>query len=705
MRNRVGVGGKSSGVFLLPVFWALFALHCRPSHSAYVQVKQCDHFSGPSTWHSGSLRASLHPGKSHTDISLEVFDPTNFEDCETNSTTADITLLGHSTRAYSPTVDGPCATSQYIEGNHSFNTFKPALYLSQRVDNFYPLSTFEIEITLRAANQTDAGCLSAYITPEIPIRVRDALFYGPLVILIVVLGMNYCQVLLKERDELGANSQLRQTDHKPLAVNGIGFCLQHLQFVFLSACLSLSYPGFFQPAVRSLNWFSLFSSSNAFLGGYTYAGIADGLYETNGTYGGTYGMEHMIQILGAPMTIEIWINMTILVLLVLAVAAIFVWLHRLLYCWLHPPSEIQPSTTLQQLIVDTLRIVLTYFMQPIIAISAYQLDNINLLPEYLVSLAVLLILVVLAAYVWLFKQTSVERIAALYVAIPEAARVQFSVSASRGIVIGAVQVSGSAQIALLMLCEVVSIISVLRFVILALMIPFAVPSASISSRCLSAYVILVLELVILVLAILVPQICSFVNLWRLRAVSEKAPVFGLRQLQRRSYHLRQLPQRPSGGYEDLACVNCGLNPTVRSDNTSTLGLDVGSIHTRPPRNARPSTRTAPSTARPSTVTSRDETHLACDSSLRTPSGTHLAEPEHKGYLADLQSHRSASGGSYVSLPSSESFVLPNADYEVREMDLYYRQPRRPSFRQAANSAGNRLGANLESISNWLKSKW
>jgi hypothetical protein len=43
--------------------------------------------------------------------------------------------------------------------------------------------------------------------------------------------------------------------------------------------------------------------------GKVYSGVADGIYSINGTYGGTTGLEHMHQIVGAPSTIDTWVNM------------------------------------------------------------------------------------------------------------------------------------------------------------------------------------------------------------------------------------------------------------------------------------------------------------------------------------------------------------------------------------------------------------
>lgn len=549
----------SSGSMIL--HWLFFLLQVHVGLGAYVQWTQCDNHPTPTSWALAGLEATLSPIDTITQMSLALRDSPNPPECEggpdLTSATIEIILLGHSKTFSSDRIGGTCAVGQSAQGNSSSERYPKVLSLSQSLDNLYPLSTFQLGLHLYTTNQTaEAACFSALITPEIPRSARNALFYGPLAGLITVLIMTYCRKLFDDNNTLESDSGNRSTGKNPPAVNGISDYLQHLQFVFLTACLSLSYPGFFQPAVRSLNWFSLFSSSNAFLGGYSYAGISDGIFETNGSYGGTYGMEHMIQNLGAPMTMEIWINMVILILIVLAAVAILVLVHRFIYRRVHPSeSEDQASNTVQQFITDTLRMVLSYFIQPIIAVSAYQLDHIGMLPTYLVSMAVLLIVLIFAAYVWLFRQTSAERLAALVMEVPGVDRgtqryrrdlrafvlVHFTLTFLRGIVIGAVQISGAAQVGILMFCEVFFIGSVWkfvpsllrstitfcaagRFVALSLMIAFLVPSASISTKSLVAYIILALELFILVVIIFIPQIYKFVKFWLLHVTSSKPQV-------------------------------------------------------------------------------------------------------------------------------------------------------------------------------------
>ncbi|KAK6200860.1 hypothetical protein LQW54_009444 [Pestalotiopsis sp. IQ-011] len=538
--------------------WLLLPLQVQLGLGAYVQWKLCNDFAGPAdTWDSVSLQASLE--KSATQLSLTLSDFSDLPSCSNGSdpvtsATLEIWLLGLSESSYTPTLNGPCAAGSSAVANQSAR-YAETLSLNQTMDSLYPLSSFELELHLYNAT-SEKVCVSAIITPEIPRRTYHALLVGPLVILLVILVVSYCRRLYEEPAGVPEedDGSIHLADYDPPVVNGIGNCLQHLQFVFLTACLNFSYPGFFQPALSSLNWLSLFSSSNAFVGGYEYAGISDGIYVTNGTYGGTFGMEHMVQVLGAPMTMEIWINMLILVLILLAAAAILVMLHRIIIRQLQRSSEDEPAHSTQDVIKDTLRMVLTYFMIPIIAISSYQLDHVGELPSYFISLAVLLIAIIMAAYVWLFQNTSTQRLASLIFPIPQHTQeteshrrdlrvlvlVHFTLSFVKGIAIGGLQISGASQLVILMGCELAFLFSVLmllpsvifsgvtmcslgRFVVLSLMITFLAPSSS-STKCIVSYAILALDLFILIVPILLLELYGFVNMWLDRNSSAVAPV-------------------------------------------------------------------------------------------------------------------------------------------------------------------------------------
>ncbi|ETS81493.1 hypothetical protein PFICI_06495 [Pestalotiopsis fici W106-1] len=718
----------------------LFHLHLQLGLGAYVQWKLCDDFSGSTTtWESAGLHAYLEPNGSATQVTLSLHDYADLPECsngsDITSATLDITLLGLSKRSYTPALDGPCAVGSSSIANQSSDVdFVQALSLSQTIDGLYPLSSFQLELHLYNST-TEPACISAIITPEIPSSTYNALVFGPLAVLLVILVISYCRRLFEEPYVPEEDGSIRLADHDPPVVNGIGNCLQHLQFAFLTACLNFSYPGFFQPALSSLNWLSLFSSSNGFLGGYSYSGVEDGIYVTNGTYGGTYGMEHMVQVLGAPMTMEIWINMLIIVLILLAIAAILVLIHRIITGQLQLPREHQTSSTTQEVIKDTLRMVLTYFMVPVIAISSYQLDHVGELPSYFISLAVLLIVIIGTAYVWLFQTTSTARLATLIFPVPQHTQetesqrrdlrvlvlVHFTLTFVRGIAIGGLQISGASQLAILMGCEIAFLFSILmllpsimfsgltmcsvgRFAVLSLMITYLAPSSS-AAKSIASYTILALELFILIVPILLLELWGFTNmLLSRRKASGQAPVYNLRRLQRRSYHLRQLPQRPNARDYVPICVNCGLDPSIKSETSGTLRppsiADSRASTLRYPRTA---SRALSESSRHLSLSSRDLSPSAYESLSTSGKGNHTEVSDGFATYDDFRSQRVASRGSYQSLASADITPAPGVDYSVREMDSFYREPRERNFGDAPpETVGSRLMGGLDSVTSWWK---
>ncbi|KAI2621885.1 hypothetical protein GGS26DRAFT_253082 [Hypomontagnella submonticulosa] len=129
-----------------------------------------------------------------------------------------------------------------------------------------------------------------------------------------------------------------------------------------------------------------------------HSGVKDGIYELNGTYRGTFGLELMTQISGSPVTMDTWLNMVILILCIAAFSTLCLeayWLFN------RPTGS---DTGLRRTFNRTLHIVLSYLMLPLIALSFYQLDNASRLPAYHIFLAVLLIVSIVIAFGWLLSQ-------------------------------------------------------------------------------------------------------------------------------------------------------------------------------------------------------------------------------------------------------------------------------------------------------------
>ncbi|KAH7014210.1 uncharacterized protein B0I36DRAFT_48673 [Microdochium trichocladiopsis] len=199
---------------------------------------------------------------------------------------------------------------------------------------------------------------------------------------------------------------------------GVGDCLQYLQFVFLTACLSLRYPGFYQPAVSELRWYSLFGTT-LWVDRFAYDGYVDGVYELNGTFGGTYGAELMTQVVGAPLTTGTWVNMVICVGIAAGVVGVLLWALWVLEARKAVRLGLPPALghrggsgggagggsllvpRLVPLASNVAKVILSYFMLPVVALTVYQLDYANSLPVTHSTFAVVLLVGLVGVFGWL----------------------------------------------------------------------------------------------------------------------------------------------------------------------------------------------------------------------------------------------------------------------------------------------------------------
>lgn len=272
-----------------------------PSLGTYVQVQRCDDLPDSAAWPGLSLDASLQPTESGHELELWAVTSPRRDGCESAphvaSASLAIGLLGDSA-SYAPLIDNQCQADQ---SRHGANV--TMVHLSQPLDHLYPLAVFQADLRLFSPVAEEVACISAQITPEIAPATRDALTYTSLAVLLALLAMAYYQILFNDDDDdddepvTGSGASVLDDSRSgrsgtplegvPSIISGVGECLQHLQFVFLTGALSLQYPGYFQPSISYLNWYSLFSSDNIFLKGRTYGSVDDGIYMINGTYGGT----------------------------------------------------------------------------------------------------------------------------------------------------------------------------------------------------------------------------------------------------------------------------------------------------------------------------------------------------------------------------------------------------------------------------------
>ncbi|CAI4212398.1 unnamed protein product [Parascedosporium putredinis] len=450
------------------------------------------------------------------------------------------------------------------------------------------LSTFYLtlhtESQARMDGPADKGCLAAAITPAITPDMATGLRYGQTALFLFVFIVSILRTIYDtepatysddnddDEEEAAVPSAARPTR---ALLPGLGELLHYLQFIFLSASLSLRYPGFFQPIASYLNWFSLFSSEGPVGHAKRYTSINDGIYERNGTYGGTFGLELMTQIVGAPTP---W-NITGLVVLAGVV-------NRRLYLWNPEPNEngIKDAkfTTGQ-----VFRAIFSYFSIPLVALSTYQFDYATLLPAYHTAMAATLLALIALAFIWLLRQIPARSLGALVFNAPKYSPlhnpaghkpgpqtsfvvIMFVLNFIRGIAIGGLQISGVAQLTILLACEVVFVASIYSF-----------NTHRLFSACVACTI--ARAVVIAVMTVYLPGVAS----------SSFGQVYSVRQLRRREASRANLSALvTSSSLAALGVSDVNLQPTLRPDTPSTLRLDTRSTSSRfyrPPRSTLPST--------------------------------------------------------------------------------------------------------------------
>jgi hypothetical protein len=319
-----------------------------------------------------------------------------------------------------------------------------------------------------------------------------------------------------------------------------------MQWVFLSGGLSLHYPGFFQPIASKLSLFSLFVTG-PLTHGRVYPSVSHGIYSINGTYGGTVGLEHMHQIVGAPSTVDTWVNMVIAIAIVSVAAAVLlevVGLGKNVFGTRAAPVVHEPLTTrLSSRLTALLRVVLSYFTLPLSALSFYQLSASAKLPVWHTVSAAMLIISIILAFIWLFRQLPSRTVGLLMHETPKWYREQngqvgraeriyvgmiVSLTLIRGAIIGGLQAYGPVQLSLLAVSEVCllftigwlrvhpwlsvsTVFPIMRLTTTLLMVCFVRGVVQSSTRSAIGYAVVALHASVLVFGILLPAVYHAVD--------------------------------------------------------------------------------------------------------------------------------------------------------------------------------------------------
>lgn len=485
-------------------------------------------------------------------------------------------------------VNGTCPLGPAWSANTSNPYSYPSFGLSNNFYSSYAFTSFTATLLINYGDQsaTSIGCISANITPDIGNTLRSVVKYTPVAILIfVALATAFAAIY----SPWGSTDVFRWTtnygrdaDLLRLVTPGFGDCLQYIQFVALTGGLTLNYPGFYQPIVSRVSWSALMFNQS-FVSNQTTDSLVDGIYVTHGSY----GLDRLRQLVGMGAVDDVWAGMVIWLLVILAAVLVAIqigffvrWIYRSIN---GTQEEDLRAKNMPFSVGNIIRVVFNYFLLPIVALSMFQLVVATESPAYTVALAVFMLVLVIGFAAWLlYIIASTRPKAFLFDDLPTVllygslyntysdnaapfALIPMFLTFLRGVAIGAVQPSGIAQLVLLAICEVITVLTlhafrpfhsptsmnafhtffaVLRFTAVLLMISFA-PSLGVTEgpKGWIGYAILLMHGIVLICGFLLNALQTVVEVAaRLAGAGGDesgatrgglVKVFGMRQLSRR----------------------------------------------------------------------------------------------------------------------------------------------------------------------------
>ncbi|RPB16541.1 hypothetical protein P167DRAFT_480911 [Morchella conica CCBAS932] len=502
----------------------------------------------------------------------------------------------------------------------------------------YRFATLDTRFTIISGDNaaTTVGCVHIEITPLLGTGISAAITWVPAGLLaLVALGTVLAAILnpwVGTVDIFRWSSNFgMDEDMIRLVTPGFADCLQWLQFFVLTGSLSLNYPGFYQPTIARLAWSTLLFNTSFF----THEPISDQSWSGDGIYAldaAAYGLERIAQAVGLQDVNDIWVCMAawFAVVAVGTIIVVQVWFGSR---WvIRTIRGVEEEDLTQKNVPFTLglinRITFTYFLTPILAISAFQITVASHTSTAVVACAGVTIFVVLTTAIALtiriwnhkprstlfdnlptlltfgtFYNTYREKNLKFFI-------VQLYVNIVRALAFGALQPSGIAQITILAICEIVLVLTIygikpyapatsmnawqaifamIRLLTILLMMTF-VPSmdAGGAARAWIGYVILVIHALVLIFGFFFMAVQTMLELF-IRgcggaddgeaARGGLAKVFGMRQLSRRKHKSHHGSIDPSimtaSAHEErnmssMGHSRPGMGPHSRSDSSAVL---------------------------------------------------------------------------------------------------------------------------------------
>jgi hypothetical protein len=469
---------------LFNIVLALSLIFARSALGAHVQFRSCTATS-PSSYHFETTSLGAFLNRRHTETDLRLGISAEFPTLaacrrsllENASVELSLAALGGTSRYNGEIQNATCRTIEFKQINRK--TYIQSLNVLFNIDNPSPLAAYDMEVNIDAPDHFSVACMHGFLTPDIGTTYQQISFWGPVIIFALVLFVAGWREWYDIVHQLRADEEIGQERRRDRShLTRIADCLAYFQFIFFASALSLNQPGFLQPVVSSLSWSTLMSRRGIVWRKSLYYGINDGIHEINGTFGGTSGLEHMTQVMGAPVTVETWTNIASLALAILAIlfTVLQVGLHlRWTRDWFKQSgSWMLESTTKQRhkaTIWVALRVFLSYLLLPLTAWTTYQLDSAGARSIYYTLLVVAVVALLIIASWWGILSRSPQNMGYLLIddlhkqdSEDEPSRTQdyytlvtFILIFARGVIIGGLQKFGTPQLFSLMACEVIQL--------------------------------------------------------------------------------------------------------------------------------------------------------------------------------------------------------------------------------------------------------
>ncbi|KAK4224606.1 putative flavin carrier protein 3 [Podospora fimiseda] len=608
----------------------------------------------------------------------------------------------------------------------------PFVSMSHDFYSSYAFTSFTATFVIADGDRkgTFIGCASAVVTPDLG-DLAWMLKFLPLVVLVFVGAATVFAAIFSPwgtSDIFHWSSNYgRDPDLLRLVTPGFGDCLHYIQFVVLTGALTLNYPGFYQPMVSQASWSALMFNQSFVSNSTGWQAVQDGIYVTSHNY----GLGRLAQLSGMAEVSDVWPGMMAWLLVIIAgvfilvqAGFLFQWLHRAIR---RIPEEDLRAKNIPFTIGNVVRIVLNYFLFPLVALSTFQLVVAPDSPIYTIVLGGVTVLLIIGLGSWMLHLIATTKPRAflfddlatlllygpLYNTYSDEAvaftLVPVILTFIRGIAVGAVQPAGVAQVVLLAVCEVIQILTIhafrpfhsptsmnayhtlfatVRLVTVLLMVAF-VPSLGVSEGAKGwiGYAILVTHASVLVLGFLLNAIQTIVEVAarmlgaggddiRGQSRGGLSKIFGMRQLSRRASRRENGPSRQSQlsssamlDLDDASKTGYIMpNGRLRSESAGSMGA---MIHHR-------------------------QTSL---SGMDTPSLDGPAR-RHDSVSGSFTPTTPGEASTFSFLPSPGHPVRPPGALSVQASDPYYRPPRqrRPTIELSPSPApkmgGTWMGADL-----------